>query len=49
MPNDNDLEILKVRPISDLGTPIEIINRFGGKDAFIDAVKEFEATLYEAV
>ncbi len=41
------LEILKVDPLSSLGTPIEIIGVFGGKSAYLAAVSELEAALYQ--
>jgi type I restriction enzyme R subunit len=40
------LEILKVDPLSSLGTPIEIIGVFGGKSAYLAAVSELEKALY---
>lgn len=40
------LEILKVDPLTRLGTPIEIIQFFGGKDNYLAAVHELEAQLY---
>jgi len=42
------LDILKVDPLSGFGTPIEIVNLFGGKSGYLDAVAELEAALYEA-
>ncbi len=41
------LEILKVDPLSSLGTPIEIIGVFGGKSAYLAAVRELEDALYQ--
>jgi type I restriction enzyme R subunit len=43
------LEILKVDPLSDLGTPVEIVSSFGGKDAYLSAIRELESHLYEEV
>lgn len=40
------LEILKVDPLARLGTPIEIIQLFGGKDKYLAAVHELESQLY---
>ena len=42
------LEILKVDPLSSLGTPIEIIGVFGGKPAYLAAIRELESALYQA-
>jgi type I restriction enzyme R subunit len=43
-----DIQMLKVRPLTGFGTPTEIIDRFGGKDAYVKAVRELEDALYEA-
>ena len=40
------LDILKVDPLSTLGTPVEIIWLFGGKDQYLAAVSELESQLY---
>jgi type I restriction enzyme R subunit len=40
------LEILKVDPLTAFGTPIEIIGIFGGKPAYLAAVRELESALY---
>src|SRR5262249_27300833 len=40
-------KILRLKPLSDWGTPVEIINDyFGGKDAYERAVQELEQVLY---
>jgi type I restriction enzyme R subunit len=46
--NIESLDILKVPPINGLGTPLELVQAFGGKDAFLKALAELEAELYEA-
>lgn len=43
-----EMEVLKMKPISDMGTPVEIIQEFGGKDAYRAAVQELESHLYES-
>jgi type I restriction enzyme, R subunit len=43
------LDILKVDPLSDLGTPIEIVRLFGGKEAYLAAIRELESALYNEV
>jgi type I restriction enzyme, R subunit len=40
------MEILKVDPFSDFGTPIEIIQMFGSKEAYQQAIRELETALY---
>jgi len=44
-----DLGVLRVQPFSDLGTPVELVSHFGGKDGYVAAVRELEAALYEGV
>ena len=41
------LEILKVDPLSTFGTPIEIVSIFGGKPAYLAALRELETALYQ--
>ena len=38
--------VLRVRPLSEMGTPVELVQRFGGKDAYLAAVRELEQALY---
>ena len=40
-------EVLKLDPINKLGTPIELIKAFGGKQVYIQAIKELESQLYK--
>ncbi len=41
------LDILKVDPLTTLGTPIEIVEIFGGKANYLAAIHELEAQLYQ--
>jgi type I restriction enzyme R subunit len=41
------MEILKVDPLRSHGTPVEIINLFGGKPAYLAAIRELESALYQ--
>ena len=41
------LEILKVDPLSGFGTPVEIIQLFGGKPGYLAAICELEEALYQ--
>lgn len=45
--NIESMDILKVKPLTDFGSPIEIINQFGSKANYIKAVKELEIELYK--
>ncbi|MBW6484747.1 MAG: DEAD/DEAH box helicase family protein [Syntrophobacterales bacterium] len=40
------LDILKVDPLTTFGTPVEIINLFGGKENYLAAIQELETELY---
>ena len=42
------LDVLKLDPLIKLGSPLEIINAFGGKENYIQALKELENELYKA-
>lgn len=41
------MDILKVTPLPSLGTPTEIVNLFGGKRAYLAAIRELETALYQ--
>jgi len=41
-----DVKILKVEPLAQLGTTMEIIEEFGGKPKYLEAVRELERALY---
>ena len=41
-----DPHVLRVRPLADLGTPIELMKRFGNSDQYRKAVRELENELY---
>ena len=45
--NIESMDILKVKPLTDLGSPIEIIKQFGSKAKYLEAVKELETELYK--
>lgn len=45
--NIESMEILRVKPLTDFGSPIEIIQEFGSKVAYLEAVKELEMELYK--
>lgn len=41
-----DIQVLKVQPLTRFGTPVEIVRQFGGREGYLRAVRELEATLY---
>ncbi len=45
--NIESLEVLKVKPLNEYGSPLEIIKEFGSKDAYLNAIKELENELYK--
>jgi len=47
--NIEDLKILRVNPFPSLGTPTEIIKSFGGKERFLQALKELKKAIYGEV
>jgi len=46
--NIESMNVLRLQPINQHGTPVEIIEHFGGKDQYQQALRELEAHLYEA-
>ena len=40
-------EVLKVQPFTEMGTPIELVGHFGGRQGYRDALRELEAELYK--
>ncbi|MRX41325.1 DEAD/DEAH box helicase [Flavobacterium sp. LC2016-23] len=48
--NIESIEVLRVKPFDDFGSTIEIVNGiFGGKNSYMEAVKELETELYRKV
>jgi type I restriction enzyme R subunit len=45
--NIESMDILKVKPLTDYGSPLEIIKQFGSKAKYLEAVKELEHELYK--
>ncbi len=43
-----DMGILRVRPLTEHGTPVQIIQQFGGREPYLKAVRELEDELYRA-
>ena len=42
------MQVLRVRPLDQLGTPPEIVGRFGGREQYLSAVRDLERALYSA-
>jgi len=47
--NIEDIKILTVNPFDDFGTPMEIVNLFGGKNEYMMAVTNLENAIYAQV
>ena len=45
--NLESMDILRVKPLGQFGGPLEIIDQFGGKKQYIQALKELEQELYK--
>lgn len=45
----DDVSVLRVQPLSDLGTPVELVKAFGGREGYLAAVRALEAELYRDV
>ncbi len=43
------MDILKVDPLTSLGTPLEIVGFFGSKNAYLEAIRDLEHALYQRV
>ncbi len=44
--NIESMQVLKVNPFTKLGTPIEIVEAFGSKENYLEALKELEKQIY---
>ena len=45
--NIESVEILRVSPFNEFGSPIEIIKEFGSKEKYLEAIRELENELYK--
>jgi type I restriction enzyme R subunit len=45
--NIEDMSVLKVQPFNEIGTLVEIIDFFGGKDHYLHALRDLERELYK--
>lgn len=47
--NLDDTNVLRIAPISALGTPVQLVRAFGGKDGFERAVHDLQSALYQEI
>ena len=45
--NIESMDVLKVKPLNEFGSPLEIIKEFGSKAKYLEAIKELEQELYK--
>ena len=44
--NLDDANVLRIPPFTGIGTPVQLVKAFGGKDGFVAAVHDLQAALY---
>jgi type I restriction enzyme R subunit len=42
-----EIEILQLEPFTEIGTPIEIVKAFGGRQGYLDAVHDLSTAIYK--
>lgn len=47
MDSSKFVDLLKIAPFTSIGSPIQIVNEFGGKSDYLKAIKELEDNIYE--
>lgn len=45
--NIESIEVLRIKPFDEFGSPIEIIKQFGSREKYFEAIKELEIELYK--
>ena len=45
----DDTKMLEIPPLSEMGTPVQLIRYFGTKAKFEDAVHEIQSAMYQGV
>jgi type I restriction enzyme, R subunit len=45
--NIDDTNVLRIPPLNSLGTPVQLIKAFGGREEFVAAVHELQPMLYQ--
>ncbi len=47
--NLDDVTVLRIPPLTELGTPVQLLTAFGGRAGFVEAVREMQAALYQEI
>jgi type I restriction enzyme R subunit len=47
--NIESMDVLRVQPFTEYGSPVEIIKGFGSKSEYMKAVRELEMELYQSI
>lgn len=47
--NIEDMKILQVNPLQSYGSPVEIVQLFGGKEQYLQAIRQLENEIYKKV
>ena len=47
--NLEDPNVLRIPPFTELGTPVQLINAFGGHEGFVAAVHDLQSALYREI
>ena len=45
--NIDDVTVLRIPPLTELGTPVQLLKAFGGREGFVEAVREMQTALYQ--
>ena len=45
--NLEDPNVLRIPPFTELGTPVQLVNVFGGREGFVAAVHDLQSALYQ--
>jgi type I restriction enzyme R subunit len=43
------VKVLKLDPFNQMGSPVELLGAFGGKNGYAEAVKHLEDALYQQI
>jgi type I restriction enzyme R subunit len=47
--NVESMDVLKIKPMDEIGTPTEIIKAFGGREKYLQAISDLENVIYIAI